>query len=458
MRTIGIDLAVTASHKAVVADDSGRFVTSVLSFRATWEEMVYLVACAREGVEADHPVQAVMEPTGMAWFTVAVPLSRLGVTVYLVNGRKVHDLRRYYKRHAGSDRISARVLAKLPMVDAESLYPLSIPGAAQLACQRGCKQDDRLQSWITAIHNRLLDTDRFAWLGLEQVLPNAFGPAALLFRQDWYDPVRVIEAGVDRLSMAFATVASPKDDLAWVAGLVELAVDVLKLYGLEAIDYSRLQAEVRCEQRLLAELEREQAQLQKDTVQPLYHQLHPSGHLETLYGVGEKGAPVFASFIGDASRFVDNRHFRGWHGLVPDSRQSGESESKGLRISQAGPDLIKKYGYIAGDVARRFDPQIAAIYYDQMVNKGKHHTQAVCTCATHVLDRIRVVLRDDRAYELRDVGGTAVTPAQARAIIAERYQVPEEVRKRNSKKSRHERADQQLERRRQKQKGSRPKR
>jgi hypothetical protein len=239
-------------------------------------------------------------------------------------------------------------------------------------------------------------------------------------------------------------------------GLVELAIDVLKLYGLEAIDYTRLQAEVSCEQRLLAQLENEQVQVQDNAVQPLYHQLHPSGHLETLYGVGVKGAPVFASFIGKPDRFVDNRHFRGWHGLVPDSRQSGESEGKGLHISQAGPDLIKKYGYIAAETARRYDPQIAAIYYDQMVNKGKHHSQAVCACATHLLDRIRVVLRDDRPYELRDVDGTVVTPAQARAIIAERYQVPEEVRKRNSKRARHERVDQQLER--QQQKGSRPRR
>jgi hypothetical protein len=167
---------------------------------------------------------------------------------------------------------------------------------------------------------------------------------------------------------------------------------------------------------------------------------------------------VFASFIGQADRFVDNRHFRGWHGLVPDSRQSGESESKGLRISQAGPDLIKKFGFMGANTARRFDPQIAAIYYDQMVNKGKHHTQAVCACATHLLDRILVILREDRPYELRDIDGTPITPEQAKAIIAERYQVPEEVRQRNSKRARRERTDQQLERRQPKQKGSRPRR
>jgi transposase len=458
MRTIGIDLAVTATHKAVVVDDTGQFVTPVLSFRSRWEEIAHLVARAREGVEADHPLQAVMEPTGMAWFNIAVPLSRLGITVYLVNGRKVAALRRYYKQHAGSDRISARVLAKLPLVDAESLYPLAIPTPVQLACQRGCKQDDRLQTWITAIQNRLLDTDRFAWPGLEQVLPDPFGPTARFFRQDWYDPARVIEAGSQRLSLVFAAVVGPKDDLSWVKGLVELAIDVLKLYGLEALDYARLQEEIRRDQELLAKLEQQQAELQKDTVQPLYRQLHPSGHLQTLYGVGKKGAPVFASFIGQADRFVDNRHFRGWHGLVPDSRQSGESESKGLRISQAGPDLIKKFGFMGANTARRFDPQIAAIYYDQMVKKGKHHTQAVCACATHLLDRILVILREDRPYELRDIDGTPITPEQAKAIIAERYQVPEEVRQRNSKRARRERTDQQLERRQPKQKGSRPRR
>jgi hypothetical protein len=293
---------------------------------------------------------------------------------------------------------------------------------------------------------------------LEQVLPDPFGPTARFFRQDWYDPARVIEAGSQRLSLVFAAVVGPKDDLSWVKGLVELAIDVLKLYGLEALDYARLQEEIRRDQELLAKLEQQQAELQKDTVQPLYRQLHPSGHLQTLYGVGKKGAPVFASFIGQADRFVDNRHFRGWHGLVPDSRQSGESESKGLRISQAGPDLIKKFGFMGANTARRFDPQIAAIYYDQMVKKGKHHTQAVCACATHLLDRILVILREDRPYELRDIDGTPITPEQAKAIIAERYQVPEEVRQRNSKRARRERTDQQLERRQPKQKGSRPRR
>lgn len=68
------------------------------------------------------------------------------MSLYPVNGRRVKDLRRYYKRHASSDHISARVLAKLPLVDEESLHPLILPTPTQLPCQQGCKQDNHLQT------------------------------------------------------------------------------------------------------------------------------------------------------------------------------------------------------------------------------------------------------------------------------------------------------------------------
>jgi len=83
--------------------------------------------------------------------------------------------------------------------------------------------------------------------------------------------------------------------------------------------------------------------------------------------------------------------------------------------------------------------------------------QAVCACATHLLDRVYVILKEDRSYELRDVDGTPVTREQARAIIAERYTVPEEVRKRNNRRARKERAERRMERK-QKQRESRRRR
>ena len=131
--------------------------------------------------------------------------------------------------------------------------------------------------------------------------------------------------------------------------------------------------------------------------------------------------------------------------MIPNSRQSGESEGKGLHLSPAGPDLVKQFAFMDAETARQWDPQIAAIYYAQMVQHGKHHYQALCTCATHLLDRIWTVLHEDRPYELRDVDGTPVSMAQAREIIAARYTVPKEVRERQNQKARRAHAEQRAE-------------
>ncbi len=201
-----------------------------------------------------------------------------------------------------------------------------------------------------------------------------------------------------------------------------------------------------CEQAWLMTIEMMHQTLRQQTIRPLYTHIHPSRRLETIKGIGQDSAAVYASFIGEAQRFDSVRMFRGWSGMVPNSAQSADSEASGLHITQAGPDLIKKFAYLNAEIARRWDPQIAAIYYDQMMHKGKHHKQAVCACATHLLDRVLAVLREDKAYELRDVDGTPVTGAQARAIVAERYSVPVEVRKQTTKRSRHTRAEERAER------------
>jgi hypothetical protein len=82
-----------------------------------------------------------------------------------------------------------------------------------------------------------------------------------------------------------------------------------------------------------------------------------------------------------------------------------------------------------------------------MMRKGKHHKQAVCACATHLLDRVLAVLRSDKPYEMRDTDGTAVSDPQARELIVERYSVPAEVRRRTNKRNRRQQADQRAERR-----------
>src|SRR5207248_308370 len=205
--------------------------------------------------------------------------------------KRVADLRRYYKRHAKSDRIDARVLARLPLVNPEHLHRLHLPSAKASACQRSCKQLDRLGTQIVAIQNRVQAIDRFAWPGFdEQVFPDPFAPAARWVRQHWYNPFRVLEAGAAMIREHWETSGEAADSAgAWSEALVNLAAQVVALYGGEHqyLDFAYLQAEVCREQEWLAKFEQQYQTLRKQTIRPLYRQIHASRNLETLKGVGQ---------------------------------------------------------------------------------------------------------------------------------------------------------------------------
>lgn len=448
MRIIGLDLATTAPHKAIVANERNQFISPVMKLRSQPVELERLRQRALKDARPDEELIVIMEATDIVWYPIAAYFLRHNATVHLVNPRMSADLARFYKRHAQSDKLAAEVLVRLYFTSPEKLYPLVLSDGDHLALQRGTKELDRLTTQISAMKNRLRATDRLGWPELTpRVFKQPLCAAARWFRERFYDPQQVLDAGVAGVRRAWRASDVYTEDEEWIEHLVRLAHDVQTLYGDTGayLDHSALAAEVGRDQRRLAHLEADAQDVRLRITRPIYRRLHRSRNLETVPGVGQDGSAVFVGFIGTPERFSDNRAFRGWSGMIPRSRQSGESESKGLSISKAGPNLVKKFSYLDADAARKRDPQIAAIYYDQMVNKGKHHTQAVCACATHLLDRVLVIWTEDRAYELRDVDGTPVTRQEALAIIAERYTVPKEVRERNNRRARRERAQQRAE-------------
>ena len=446
-RIIGIDLAVTAAHKAIVLDQaSNTYVSPALTFHTDPADLDFLLDTARATVSQPVRLQAVLEATAMSWYTVGQYLERHNVEVYRVNGQQVADLRRVYQRHAKSDRIDARVLARLPLVMPDSLYRCYFPTGALITLQRAFREVARLKDLVTARKNRILATDQLAWLGLPGTV-SPFSKLAFWLRENWYDPWHVQAAGEEQLAQAWQA-ATPDEpaDISWVPALNQQAERVTALYdNPNLLDYAQFQASSQREQARLRQADEQAHQLRLKTVRPLYRQLHPTRNLETLRGVGQDSAAIYIAFIGDIQRFPSLRGFLGWSGLIPFSRQSGNAQARGLRVTKAGPNLIKATAFLNAGIARQWDPQIAAIYYRQMMQHGKHHLQAVCACATHLLTRIYAVLRDDRPYELRDADGHPVDRYTARRICQERYRVPAEVRQRNNRRVRKARQEARLE-------------
>src|SRR5258708_38088610 len=99
------------------------------------------------------------------------------------------------------------------------------------------------------------------------------------------------------------------DTAAWCKALVDLAADVMALYGSENqyLDFTQLQAEVCREQEWLAALGQQEETLRTQTGRPVYRQIHPSRNLENVKGTGPRSAAGHARSIGEAQRFQSTR-------------------------------------------------------------------------------------------------------------------------------------------------------
>jgi hypothetical protein len=69
-----------------------------------------------------------------------------------------------------------------------------------------------------------------------------------------------------------------------------------------------------------------------------------------------------------------------------------------------------------------------------MAERGKDHLGALCVVAANLGERAWVTMQRGMPYVICDTDNNAVSPEEARAIIAERFCVTEEIRRRRRSK------------------------
>jgi transposase len=261
-------------------------------------------------------------------------------------------------------------------------------------------------------------------------LTGDLGKADLAVLERWADPNALLKAGKARLTGVIVKASNNHLGADRAGEWIAAARSSVELYGCDsAVPFSDLAAEVATEVRLLraiqAELDdhaevREAAYLAVDTWELA----------RSLPGLAEIGAPVLVAVMGRPQRFARAEQFKSFTGLVPRSSETGDSERKGQPMSKAGSSLLRSQLMRSADTARILDPQLAAIYFTQMVERGATHTKALCVVAARLAERAWAVMARGTPYVVRDTDGHAVTKAEAKSIIAERWTVPEEVRRR----------------------------
>ncbi len=409
-RLVGIDLGITSAHTVHVLDGEG----TALAKRKAWptlESLRELEATALQGTAPGVVLEVVMEPTGPAWLPIAVYFAARGHRVFRVSSQKAADLRRFLKRHTKTNAIDAETLAKLPIFDPDGLVPLELPTAERAALDRRVRACDRLTADGAARKVRIKDLVR-------QLMPMSpltgdLGAADLAVLEAYADPKTLVAAGLERLSALIAEASNNHLGAERARQWLHAAEAALALYaGHHAVAFGDLAAEVAA-----------------------YLLVDPQGLARSLPGLKRVGGPTLVACMGDPARFRHGKQFRSFTGLVPKASETGETDRKGQAMSKAGSSLLRTTMFRAADFARKQDPQLARLYYVQMVERGKGHLGALCVVAAALAERSWRVMRRGAPYVVRDVDGRPVDASEAKAIIAEHYSVPAEVRaRRRSKK------------------------
>jgi hypothetical protein len=264
---------------------------------------------------------------------------------------------------------------------------------------------------------------RSAWAG-------DLGVADLAVLERFADPHVLLAAGRGQLARLIEQASNGHLGAARAEQWLSAAQAALDLDGDHpAVAFGDLAAEVRTEVRLLRATQAELARHATER-EYCYHWVDPLGLARSLPGLAEVGGPALVATMGPARRFATAGKFRSFTGLAPRASETGQTDRKPQPISKAGNRLLRTTLVRAADTARRCDPQLARVDHTQMVQRGKDHLGALCVVAAHLAERAWAVLDRGMPYVICDTDGTPVTPTQARQLIAERFTVPEEVRRR----------------------------
>lgn len=434
-RIVGLDLGVATDHTAVVLDESGAELARrrVQPTRASFEA---LRAVALAGTEQAAVLEVVMEPTGPAWLPVAVFFAAAGDRVHRVSSQRAADLRRYFRRHHKTNRIDATTLARMAVMEGHALRPVELARGDAAALDREVRVTERLTEEIATRKVRIRDLARQLMPTSGRALSQQLSRADLEVLRTWGNPKDLLAVGVDAVEALIVEVSRGMHGRTKAEAFVTAATEAVALYGdSDAVPFEALSADLATEITLLEAIEAARAPHDRRREQ-LYAQVDPEGLARSVPGIGDKGGPIAVAAVGRAERFPNGDAFCSFTGLVPRASETGETDHKGQSMTKAGNRTLRRMLYRAADTARKEDPQLARIYWTQMVERGANHTKALAVVAAHLARRLWRTLQRQVPYELRDTDGSVVTRDEARRIIADRWTVDEETRRRRRSKKR----------------------
>lgn len=389
MLYVGIDIA-KRSHEATVLDETGSQLAPSLKFANTVEGVQALLERVK-GYE--QPVSFALEATGHYWLALYERLTSSGHAVAVFNPLQTDAYRKSFLRKAKTDKRDSWVIADLLRIGR---------GQATVIPDKQVLQLRELARFRFSLIDQIADLKRKVLAILDRVFPEY----ERLFSDVFLKSSRAI------LAQAATADDLARFDLAELAALLESTsrgrfgeakAREVKSAAARSLGVSFLadacQIELRC---LLGHIEllESQVALVDEHLTRLLAGVPDGQYLLSIKGIGAALAAAILGEIGDVSRFAGPEKLVAYAGLDPSVYQTGEFVAAEARLSKRGSPYLRRALWLAAGMARLSNPDLQAVY-ERKIAQGKHHNEAIAAVCHRLLNRVYIVLKQKRPYELR---------------------------------------------------------
>lgn len=123
-------------------------------------------------------------------------------------------------------------------------------------------------------------------------------------------------------------------------------------------------------------------------------------HLTSIPGVGPITGAAILSEIGDINRFESPAKLVAYAGIDASVHQTGQFIASTAHMSKRGSPYLRQALWLSATSAILYDPSLKA-YYQKKRAEGKHHGTALGAVCNKLLNRIFIVLKEQRDYVVR---------------------------------------------------------
>jgi transposase len=396
MPFVGIDIA-KRTHEAVFLDDAGEQIGKPLRFPNTRAGAQELLARLHE---TGSPCICALEATGHYWLALYSFLRDAQVEVSVLNPLQTDAYRQSFLRKTKTDRRDSWVIADLVRIGR---------GRAAAVPDQTILQLRELTRFRFSLIDQIADLKRKIVSLLDRVFPEYETLFTDIFRKSSRALLAQAATADEIAAFDLAELTALLDRSSRGRFGAEKAREIQALAA-QSLGVSFLVDAVRVEIRcLLAQITFLESQLAELDAQiaALLARVPAGAYLTTIKGVGPTLAASILAEIGDVRRFADPKKLVAFAGLDPSVHQSGQFHAEHATLSKRGSPFLRRAIWLAAHPARQWNPDLQEVY-ERKLKQGKCHQQAIAAVAHRLLNRIYVVLKEQRPFVLHTVKDASV--------------------------------------------------